>query len=198
MIKRSRGFTLIELIVAMTIIVLVSISAYQMLNQIVIANDRNQQVMDEQWDLFLLKNQITEDLFNIVNRPIRDQLGALEQAFVLDKRDIELAFTRGGIQIFQQKQTSLQRIAYDLDNEDLYRYYWVNLDRIEGEQPIKQKIATGIKTFSIEVYSKSYGNYTKNWKASNTEPLPAAVRVNFKTQSEEIEFTVPVLSYAIQ
>ena len=191
----KKGFTLVELMIALSIISLVSISAMQMLDQIVIARDRNKAVMEAEWELFLLKNQITEDIDNIVNRSIRDQLGAREAAMILNLRDIELLFTRGGMPIFALKQTSLMRVAYDLEEGTLFRYYWRNLDRTEGEEPVKQEVAKNIKRFVVEVYSKSYGGYKSNWKSTIKEPLPSAIRITLESPLEEIIFSVPILQY---
>ena len=195
--KMNKGFTIIELAISMTIITLIYISSVQLIEQVVIASDRNEEVMKEQWHLFELKNIITEDLQNIVNRSIRDELGSRQNALLVNFRDIELQFTRAGLPVFSQKKTSLLRVAYDFEDGVLNRLYWKNLDRVEAEEPIITEIANDIEEFKIQYYSKSYGAYRDNWKPTSNSALPELIKVTITSASQTIEFTIPILKYNV-
>ena len=128
---KGNGFTLLELLIALMIFSLISGAAYRMF---VVVSD-NHQVTGEtlkhldRWQRFRVL--LEKDLSQISLRPVRDEEGMLEPALVSrpDNRD-KIKFTRDGWNNpLGQARSTLQRITYQLEDDQLIRYFWSSLDR---------------------------------------------------------------------
>jgi general secretion pathway protein J len=69
-----------------------------------------------------------------------------------------------------QQRSTLQRVSYSLLNDVLKRSYQVNLDTVQGNQPVVQDLFTGIKAIQLR-YLDSNQTWQSQWPPP-TMPLP--------------------------
>jgi general secretion pathway protein J len=69
--------------------------------------------------------------------------------------DIVLELTRAGWRNpLGQRRSELQRVAYQVKDETLIRYYWNVLDRAEDSEPVAQELlheVTGLEIHALDV-----------------------------------------------
>ncbi|MDQ2993601.1 MAG: type II secretion system minor pseudopilin GspJ [Pseudomonadota bacterium] len=152
--KTMRGFTLLEIIIALMIFAVVMVLVAGGLSMVVRAQEqistRNHRLAELQFAMLL----VSHDLEQIVNRPVRDNNGALQDALLVMVKgaDFPLVFTRGGVinpgAVYQR--STLQRVAYGLSGGQLIRYSWPVLDRTENTQALNRPILKGVTGFTVE------------------------------------------------
>ena len=68
-----------------------------------------------------------------------------------------------------QQRSTLQRVSYALVNDVLKRSYQVNLDTVQGNQPVVQDLFTGIKAIQLR-----YLDTNQTWQSQWPPPGPPA------------------------
>ena len=158
----SRGFTLIEMLVALAVFAVLGVISATLMQRIV-ANEeslalRSERLAEVQRTMRFLKR----DLMQIANRPIRDLLGDPLQP-VLIGHDGLMEFTRlGWRNPLQTRRSELQRVAYRMHEGALQRAYWNVLDRAQGSMPVVQPLLTEVE--QIEFFAlDANGNEHSFW-----------------------------------
>lgn len=180
---RQRGFTLIELLVASAIFVVISAISYSgwyEIQQLKIGTEQRSQRLDE---LQRAWYWIAEDFEQTINRPVRDRLGTIHPAIQADQTNVSLIeFTRAGwvnpAAGIVPNRSTLQRVAYALEEQKLYRYHWYHLDRFDTDSKKRRLLISDVKAFSIR-----YMDFENIWRDNlpaqslNSSPLPIAVEL---------------------
>jgi len=86
-----------------------------------------------------------------------------------------------------QQRSTLQRVSYSLVNDVLKRSYQVNLDTVQGNQPVVQDLFTGIKAIQLR-YLDSNQTWQSQWPPATmpppdslwTRPVAVEVIIEFK------------------
>ena len=184
-LRCSRGFTLLELLVALAIFGLVAVMAYGGLGTVL--EQRAHTDASAQRLAALQKTYVVmqRDIEQAVARAIRDEYGD-EQAPLAAAPVFQL--TRGGwSNPAGRPRSSLQRVGYDLEEQQLIRYAWPVLDRSQDSQPLQQALADHIVSMQVR-YLDVASNWQDSWPSLETgveeaavEPgLPAAVEVSLE------------------
>jgi general secretion pathway protein J len=145
----TRGFTLLELLVAMFITALMLALGYGALTEVI---RQRASVSDQQQQLAQLQRAVrtlVQDFAQLSARPVRDVLGrGVEPALRADRRGTELvALTRGGRIIPPgTQQPTLQRIEYELRDEALVRRVWPALERTQSSTPRQRVLLRGVRS----------------------------------------------------
>lgn len=182
--ERPLGFTLLELLVAIAILSLVAVGSYQMLFDTIATRD--QAMLRERGlrDLQRAQMLLQRDLLQVVQRPIRDEFGDLQPAFLIP-RENSLEFTRlGWRNPLQQARSDLVRVRYQVSNGRLLREHWPVLDRVRDSTPVQIVLLEKVSDFHVR--ARSGGNWAPAWpplgdgqRRPDAQPLPEAVELTF-------------------
>ena len=126
-----RGFTLVELLLALGISALVATLAYAGISTAIDASAGMQAEVRRLADLQRALNIIEEDLAQVVPRAGTSGYGGDEAVFRGGRyQNVLLEFTRGGVANPRDLvRSELQRVRYVLDDGRLWRQWWTELDR---------------------------------------------------------------------
>lgn len=188
MLSHSKGFTLLELLIAIAIFSLISVMAFSGLNSVLF----NKEIIDH--ELNRLSNiqrtmlNLSRDIEQAANRPIRDELGgtlpALSGGQNIDSTLIE--FTRFGWRNpAQQTRSQLQRVAYSFEDNQLIRLYWHHLDHLQTDEPVKRILLNDVERISIRYLDEDWTNVWPKLvldESSPLTPLPRAIEITLELQ----------------
>ncbi len=178
--KENRGFTLLELLIAMVIFSFMSIMAYGALANIFNSNER---IKTQEENLKALKRTmmvLERDMRQITLRPRRLGYDQLTPALVsgLNAGGL-IEFTRAGnTNPLDLVRSSLQRVQYDFQDGQILRMSWNLVDHIEAE-PIIMPLLGDVDSFSLRFLSKK-NVWEENWDSDKTKSLPVAIEITIE------------------
>lgn len=191
---RMRGFTLLEVLIAVSITAMIGVGATQLLSNVIESRQTIDIRADQLASLQRFNMVVSRDIEQIINRPIRDEYGEEQPALMLETGQYLLEFTRAGWRnspLAQEPRSELQRVAYRLESihsdecevariklenrgadieksQCLVRYFWPVLDRANNSEPIAQMVLEQVDELEIEVMVKS-----EQAEGAQTEIRPA-------------------------
>jgi general secretion pathway protein J len=177
------GFTLFEVLIAVSIFALISTIAMTNLIQVGRAGERISNAQQRLSDIQFAMAYMAKDMTQLINRKVRDQYGDEQSQFVLT--DNVLQFTHSGwANLLQQTRSQLQRVAYRLDDEKLWREYWFQLDQGYSEQQVKQALLDGVDKFEVRLITTG-DDKLETWPAEDgADPTiqPVAVEISMEVK----------------
>lgn len=184
----SRGFTLVEMLVAIAIFAVLSAIVYGTLSNILLLDSGSREKQRSLAELQRVMILIERDLLQLAPRTIINEFGDQAGAFTLKTTpSLELEFTRGGYQNpGQLLRSTLKRIAYSLEEGALIRKSWAVLDRASQTQPEHEEVLLeGVEAMTISAWKS---DWQSTWPSNEDEQqpgdtsLPAAVRIEIQLQ----------------
>ncbi len=198
----QRGFTLLELLVAMAIFAVIGAMALGGLNAVLGQGETATAQMERLGKLQRAMRLLTTDLAGIQPRFVRDELGTPgELPLVTDGRgEYLLRLTRGGWSnpASAPYRGTLQRVQYRLEEKTLIREYWPVLDHLLGDEPRREELLTGVEEIRF-TYLDTGNEPLVQWPPpARAQPgngeRPRAIRVALKLEGwGEIERIVEVV-----
>ena len=179
------GFTLLELLISIAVFAILSAMAYTGLQSVMDAK-RVTEVQEERLvELQTAFMLIGRDLEQTVSRPVRDGFDDEQPAMQGSEfGSVLLAFTRAGYTNFLNKpRSTLQRVAYRLDDDELKRLSWPMVDQDFDQDAVERVLVKNIKKVEFRYFDGS-DQPKDQWPASLFEDvslaaLPQVVEVKF-------------------
>jgi len=182
---RQRGFTLLELLVAMAVLALLGTLGFRGLDSILDAESRLQAESRRWGDVSLLFSQMGEDLSMAVERSVRDGADRTSPALQLRAApsettagdDAQLVVTRLGIGEGSAAQSAPRRVGYRLRNGTLEYLVWPAPDAAPGTTPAAYEVLGNVADLQLEALDVD-GRWAPAWPAAHlASALPRAVTV---------------------
>jgi len=181
--SQQQGFTLLEILVAVAIFGIIGVLATgglsAIIDQSVIATDGMKRLNQMQRSMRLL----TQDLYQLHPRVVRDELGRGEEDAVIsnDQDVFIIRFSREGWRNpAGLPRANIQRVQYRIEENTLIREHWPVLDRPLGLEPVKAEILDGVTELTIEFldYDNEWQELWPPFTGDNSNDVwPRAVRV---------------------
>jgi general secretion pathway protein J len=179
--QRSRGFTLIEVLVAVLLLAVLSALAYETLSYVHKARDGSVAAFDRLREVELGLHTLVADFEQLEPRPVRQPVGdGYLGAFVGDTRTKDLAvLTRGGWpNSAGLPRGTLQRVTYtfDPDKAVLYRSYTTALDAPLSVQPVKRELLKNVASVTFR-YRDTNAVWQPQWPPPGAQTPVAATSI---------------------
>ena len=189
-VAAQKGFTLVELMIAMSVAFMVIVLGYQSLSVAINSGEGTQEALDELDSLTRFWSVLDLDIQQVIERPsslygVTDPTGFGSEM----DGDYLLKFNRAGRpNPAGQARSSLLRVGYRLDDGVLYRDVWP-----ESEEPVKDSaqsasLYSGVndlqfRFLSPKANSVSSGPWLQTWPGQQfLGQLPAALEVTLELE----------------
>ncbi|WP_440996148.1 type II secretion system minor pseudopilin GspJ [Arhodomonas sp. SL1] len=174
----SRGFTLIELVVAVAVFAVVSAMAYSGLQAVVAGRERVAEETAALGELQTAFTLLARDLRSIVARGYRDRLG--DRRPPLHIEDGRLMLVRGGYpNPMGLPRSGLRRVAYGVEDGALTRFSYTAVDSGYDPQAQASRLLDGAEELSF--YFLTDDTWAQRWPpagaAVTSTALPRAVAI---------------------
>jgi len=177
MSRSAKGFTLVEILVALAIFAVLAAFAWRATGALV-DGEASLAGESKRWQtLDALFARIEGDVGAAVPRGIR-VAGGREPAWsgsIGADGQSSFAFTRAGGDPAEPGAEGT-RIGYRLAGGGVEIAYWPHLDRGAGAEPARYALADGIVRMEVR-YADDEGRWTDRWPPERTEGLPSAIAI---------------------
>ena len=202
-IRRTKGFTLIEVLVSMAVFAVMTILAYMSLGQTLVNADMLTDRLDRLQAIQRTIRYLSNDLTAASPRPVRDELGQGYSPAVMISaaNSFALAVTHGGwTNPAGLPRSTQQRSVYLLEDGKLFRVYYNVLDSTYSNNAISTEILDGVERLEFRLMQDN-GEETNQWpplgaQGPNAETMrPRAVEIILTLEGEgEIRRIIEVAS----
>lgn len=184
---KNRGFTLIEILIAIAIFSTLSMAAYQILQGVLrsgeISRVHDQRLIEIQRGMLLIER----DFVQMVARSSRT--GATETANlkalyvgkkILDSDSEGIEFNRLGWTnpLNLLPRSNVVRVGYRVKENQLQRLYYLYPDTVVGQEPVQQVIFNDIEELSFRFWGEDWED-----KWTLTDQLPTGIEITIISKS---------------
>lgn len=176
--RKEQGFTLIEILVALTIFTLLAAIVATGLYTTITASQKNKQLLEQLSNLQITQALLFRDITQILDRPIIDEAGQKQPPVIGDTTGkVILEFTTISYSNpFSLTQTNIQRVAYVLIHNTLYRQTWLAIDRMPGTSFRHQELIGNLAGVNAKFLDRN-NQLRDHWPLTDKTTLPKAIEV---------------------
>ena len=182
----QRGFTLVEVLLAIAIVALIAVLGYRALSALS-QSETKLAAEAKRWrtlDLFFAR--LEGDLRQAMPRPARTTSGR-EPAWlgVPDAAGNSiLQFSRAGPEFTVEAHSAGERLAYRLRDGSVEVLYWASYDRPSAVEATSYQLLDGVAQFKL-AYLMHNGAWSDTWPRNGEADLPRAVKVDLTLSTGE-------------
>ena len=185
--NKSSGFTLIEVLVSISIFSILSALAYGALNQSLSTSDKLSEKIDRNQAIQRGVRIIEQDLMQLAKRPIRSEIGNTEIGALTTNKvnGYAIEFSRHGwANRLGAQRSTLQRVAYNHIDNKLIRYHWNVLDKTYSNQINTNELFDNLNEVTF-LFMKDNNEWIKEWppievaQEESRVILPNAIKITF-------------------
>ena len=184
----GRGFTLLEMLIALTVFAVLGLMSTQLVGQMSDIGANTRRVGDELVALQRAADILRRDIQQLAHRPVRDAMGDGGAAVAINHGGALLELTRRGwANPLGERRSELQRVAYVLRPEGLVRTFWPVLDRAEDTEPVEQLLlaeATAVAVGGIDEFGEEHGYWPPSDDGEARELAAIVVRIDVPRHGE--------------
>lgn len=183
----ARGFTLLELLVALAVFAIMAAAAYGGLRNVLFTRAAVEVENRRLAAVQLVFHRLEQDIEQTVPRGIRDEYGTPQPALSGGALASEaLTLTRAGWDNpLNQPRANLQRVAYRLRDGRLWRLYWDVLDRGGPIEPREIVLLDRVRELRVRFLDLDDA-WRNDWpppasdedRKQQPDPLPRAVEIS--------------------
>jgi general secretion pathway protein J len=173
--RQNGGFTLIEILVAMSLLALMSMMSYQAIDAVLNINQRSQQGLAQEARLQRAWQIIGRDIIHLRPRTFVDGLGAIESAYITDPSEFGVRFSRGGGPMVRSNPSGLRRIEYRINQDaQLIRQSWAITESPRLSDGSSMVLVDNVEEVRFEHLTNSF-SYSENWPPINEQHSPTSL-----------------------
>jgi general secretion pathway protein J len=186
--QHQRGFTLLEVLIAISIFAFLALGTYRMLSSVLASDEATRRHELQLRELQRAFAVLEQDLAQVGSRPIRDAFGDLRPAMVGEAEPAAMEFSRlGWRNPLGTPRSSWQRVRWQLVGNVLQRSYWSVLDQAVDSQPLPQKVLSEVRSLQLRYLDRD-GNWQTEWPPEQTDSdaqksllqVPRAVEISLE------------------
>lgn len=178
---KTRGFTLLEVLIALAILSIIVLATHQILNVTTNTQDASEQTLAELTGLQTTFRFMEQDFSQIVPRTVRDESGDNQEQHLLHERYLfnseydGIGFVRAGWfnPAYLLPRSELQAVGYRVVDKKLERIYRLYVDSLDNTEPLSQVLLDGVEELTFEFRGKE-DKWLQQWEENH---LPRAVAV---------------------
>lgn len=186
---KQSGFTILEILVALAIFTIIGLASTGVLTTVIDSDKASSERFEQLQLLQRAMITIERDVLQAVARPIRID-GQLNENVMQGGKDVfesqadGLGFVRAGWQNpnLILPRSTLQAVAYRLQDEELIRVYGNYVDNVIGAEPKDRVLLTNIEDFRVEFFAGNAEDDIEdeeNWQEDyRSQTLPLALAIN--------------------
>ncbi len=193
----QKGFSLLEVLIAVALTAVAGVIAYGFLNSAMGAYTGHSEKAKRLNEINLFFSMLSRDITHAIDRPIRDEYGEQEAAMVGGiNAEYLLSLSRGGWPNPRElPRSELQRIAYGLNDTRLERIVWPMLDRVSSDNVLKTTALSGVNNVAIRFLREDNivvddDDIARDWQdtwpedpsAASLAELPAALEITLELE----------------
>lgn len=182
--RKSRGFTLLEMMIAIAIFAILSLSAFSVMRQMLLSDELVSEKTARLTAVNQMLLQMEQDFNHIVPKMARVGFGEERESIlqVTSSRGEDndaIWFTRNSWfnPEWMLSRSELVRVGYRLEEGNLIREYYTFVDRVSNAEPKKRLLLTGVSQLKFRFLSQNQWN--SQWQNQNR--LPDAVEVTISS-----------------